>query len=409
MWSKKIITILQVAVAMLLVHNVAMAQMISVSCKITGGEGKYFRLLKTSDYISHETEQIFAGIIGKNESVNINFTNQTTEEYTLCVDFAFTNLVLQPDVMYDISLKLPQNPNTTDNPFTNPQYLEAEITSSDIYDVNNVIAQFNYDYDRLLLNNIGHIKNNNFTFHETFEKEYLQKVEHYNDAFLNTYIKYSIAATNLSLMPQDSISNIYICNENPQYNNPAYMDFLQQYFQLYGFELNCNAQTNQQTANLALISKIHAAFANKMISQQKYRQYLMDVAQKSTHPEIQKICNNLINKSEKLLAGSDINDFVVLDENKKEYHLTQLATHNETYLFFFKSNLKQNVETLNNLLQKNVVVIPIDMSLSPQPVDAENIEIYLPENVVQLNELFRIRKYPFVVVIDDNRKVINFY
>ncbi|MBR5720680.1 MAG: hypothetical protein IKX38_06700, partial [Bacteroidales bacterium] len=126
---------LSITLILYLIFGSISAQTITVNCTVKNGYGKYLRLERKSDYVSNADEVVFADYIPVTNSIDFTFSEKGTEEYTLYVNFAKATIYLSPDVIYDIFVTVPES-DPAQNPFTNIQYLNVDITSSDIDDIN---------------------------------------------------------------------------------------------------------------------------------------------------------------------------------------------------------------------------------------------------------------------------------
>ncbi len=403
---------LSIALTLYLIIGSVSAQTITVNCTVENGYGKYLRLERKSDYVSNADEVVFEDYIPVTNSIDFTFTGQETEEYTLYVNFAKTGLYMSPDVIYDIFVTVPES-DPTQNPFTNIQYLNADITSSDIDDINRMISDFNGAYDDFLYANSGSIIRGNHAIHNDFKTSVLNKTKKYHDPFLETYIRYSFALTELSFLskPAQTLADTYIFDNDIEMRNPMYMEFLMEFAKKTGFSPTAKDTKNVELVELVSIINIASQINAGMFSHDYAANILKKAAGAAVSPDVRNICNNLLN-SEMLLAAGTVFPNIEISDTEGNQVDVQSIDNNGKYLFFYKSCISQNLYALDTLENNtylqchHLTLIPIEIS---DDVESNKKARYHAVNTYKLHKELNIREYPFIVTINKQGKVLKIF
>ena len=401
---------LSITLILCLIIGSISAQTITVNCTVKNGYGKYLRLERKSDYVSNADEVVFADYIPVTNSINFTFSEKETEEYTLYVNFAKSTIYLSPDVIYDIFVTVPES-DPTQNPFTNIQYLNVDITSSDIDDINQTISDFNGSYDDFLYANSGSIIRGNHAIHNSFKTSVLNGIKKYHNPFLETYIRYSFALTELSFLSKSkqALADTYIFDNNIEMRNPMYMEFLMEFAKKTGFSPTAKDTKNVELIELVSIINIASQISAGIYSHDYAVAILKKAADAASSPDVRNICNNLLNSEMLLAAGTVFPDIEISDKDGNLVDI-QSIDNNAKYLFFYKSCISQNLyalDTLENntyLHRHHLTLIPIEIS---DDAESHRKAKFHAVNTYQLHKELNIREYPFVVTIDGQGKVID--
>ena len=388
------------------------AQEININCRIKNGCGKYFRIEKTSDYITNTQKLLYSTIIDNSNNVKFCIHNEQTGEYTIYVDYAQGTVFLTPDAIYEISIVSPSY-NPIQNPYTNPQYLSLDISSSEIDDINKLIDNFNTSYDNFLYKNYETILNGNSKLHNSFMQKTLLDINKYNNDFLISYVKYSFAITELSIptISKTQLAEKYLYNSKVLFNSPMYIKFLTEFINTSSFNIDKSKTINAALIELTSICKLFKLYTNHTYSSETVANLLSKVEYCTKIPEIKVICNDLISSITAYYQGSNLPDISIRNKYNIPTNIN-LIDNNKKYLFFFKSSLRQNLSILDTLQKfdfksHNITLIPICLDLDKKSSNllTHYQNIYYPVNSIDAQEKFKIRAYPFAVIIDNKGKI----
>lgn len=269
---------------------------------------------------------------------------------TDCADF-----FIERDKDLELSFVPPKGDPTKPKAFNEQQFFIPRITGGSSLKLNEQIIAFNDTLDGFLESIYPILKmrkSPGFVAKqvEGFEQAILKD---FSDAepFVKDYVKYSIADVEQTfLTDRERLFNKYLKEVQPQYNNPAYIDFLLQYFQgtvykmavvnryddckkaLAGKEAFAALEQimleeeprlkNTSIGRLILIEGIDGLFGQRDFEDEKLIAALRHFGMLSSNSHLGNAARNIADKHSSLINGTPAPDIIFTDENAAEKKLS---------------------------------------------------------------------------------------
>ncbi|MDD4141662.1 MAG: hypothetical protein PHR20_02550 [Bacteroidales bacterium] len=376
------------------------AENIRIDCVFSNGTGRTFCLNKTKDYLTNEQEVLYSTIIDKTQKISFTFeTAITTEEYFISVDYYSAPICLTEGESYRLSIACPEYvPNR--NPFSGEQSLELYILSSDT--INKEIDNFNDRYDSFLLKNIHVISKISLSAHNAFRDKELKQLENCRNTFLVSYIEYSMAVTDFSLIRDDysDFLSRYFIGRPVLYNNPMYMTLFKESAYLMEPFLTDSSFTDYRLKELIYIYVLKSDYFNADYEKSAVTALLKSFAIKARYKESRMLSSDLAAYLTALSKGSVLPDIGIIDEAGTDI---SKSIDGNRYLFFFKSDLDLCLSTLAELKAfdwNSYTISPIYISLDTESTYSAKTGVCHTYNLMDTHRMLRIYQFPFAIIIN---------
>ena len=253
------------------------------------------------------------------------------------------------------------------NSYLNPKQLSVFINNSDSTELNNAIIRFNDLYDKFVLKNYESIlKYRKKSVLDTFKLEIEKRFYSINNEYLKNFIKYRFASVEYSVKLHGRLFIVknYIFDHDVLYNNTAYFEFFNQFFDNYVTSSSKYIKKedliisiNKEKSFLTLMDSLgkDSVLKNEVIRElvalkcmgeiyydedfNKVFIILMFkyVAENSKFMQHRLVAENYIKILTKLTPNTEAPDFLLKDFSGYSYSLSELHKDKYVYLIFWST------------------------------------------------------------------------
>lgn len=430
----------------------------NISGSAKGAENLEIRFYYWDDYVTYKEVLLQKSKIDEKGNFQFNVNMQKNEViygFFRIMNFSSSNIFICSGKSYNIAFDTfdYKDPNRIYIPFLSKIELKYQINTADSSDLNNLIAEFNYEYNKFLVNTlkISPEKQN-----KTLDRVPKSKVDSfatacennfakYNNDYFDSYRKYTYAEmhTFLNSMSQKKIFDQYIFNQPVLLDNIQYMNFFSQFFEDYilskSREINNRSiieNVNKKTNITALIDSLGADtfLRNEVIREavlitninewytsglnQKNLINLLRTYSASTKFDlIAKIADNIVEIYTRYSPDKKITNFKFFNHNGDEICNDSL-TLIPTYMLFFTTWSKPCLSELNALnkiaeqWKDSLRIIGVCMDVEPLKLyyfEQDNkfsFPLYHFNNNYVFAEEMSLQSYPQGILIDDKAHYI---
>lgn len=343
----------------------SIAQNVTIKGEAINAVGKKIRLIKYSDLITMEEEEIVTDIIEKDKSFILKCDVKETIQAFLLIDYYGAEIYLEPNSYYEIKIEELDfyEPIKRNNFFYN-RTLIYDFKEKDSTELNRMLWKLEYLNENFIAKNIKEIAlKKNSAIIDSFRILINNEFADVENEFFKTSLKYKIAQLdNIGrLWRKESFFKYYFYNTTISYENPEYMIFFNQFFDKYIIStskkiyrndllITVNDQVNyaalmdtlgkdtllrnQALRELVLIKNMKDLYYDSDFNKQSVLEILYQSIQKTKFKEHKIIANNLIKSLTRLNPGYSAPDFSLMNHKGKNI---SLKSFDKKYicLFFF--------------------------------------------------------------------------
>lgn len=294
---------------------------------VAGGKGLKIQLVVLSDYLTNTEKIVFEGKVGTNGTFEISTEISEITFAYLKVEIQQGEILIEPGKKYKLKITglLDEKLRGKDiAPFQMPA-LNIEITEPWRFELNKLVADyFDFHEDFLAEHAIALVRQRDRRIVTQYIAEAYNRFPGIDKGWFNDFITYKIAAIEMLAKSgsREVLAWKYFSDKPILYNNMAYMDFFQQYFEKYlvasrkyqrqeliaaladpnsydrFMEMLSNDEVlgNMQLRELALIKGMQDLASTPGYSVESILALVRQVQTKSKYPEHRLIAENLIAK-----------------------------------------------------------------------------------------------------------------
>lgn len=211
------------------------AQQYTISGQAPFFKGKQIRLYIISDYITKQPLLVDYDSINENGQFSLSFSVKNIISAQISIEYYSSTFFLEPNKSYNIfvdSLSLNNN-NEQQNSFINLLPLNIRFEKIQKNDINLLIENYNQFYDNFIYKHFEYIYiKPKKSYIDTLKAESQKEIVKYNNDLFKNYVVYKIALLELAARSKsrNQLAQLYVCNKPVLYYNPAYMDFILEFF-----------------------------------------------------------------------------------------------------------------------------------------------------------------------------------
>lgn len=320
--------------------------------------GEEIQLRVNDDPISGKERVLASQKVDVDGSFELKMVPNGTAQYaflqvgTKCADF-----FIERDSDLELSFVAPKEDSNKPKAFNEKQFFVPKITGGKSAKLNEQIVAFNTSMDAFLESIYPLLKQRKspaFVAEKVaeFEKKTLADFKA-AEPFVKDYIKYSIASVEQTfLTDREKLFSKYLKGVQPQLNNPAYTDFVLQFFQGEVYKLavvnkyeECKKVFAEKEAfakldemlktaepklsdvslrRMVLINGIEGLFGQRDFEDQKLIDALKHFGMLSSNSHLGNAAKNIADKHSSLTNGTSAPDIVFTDANGSEKKLSDL-------------------------------------------------------------------------------------
>lgn len=209
------------------------AQAASIQGYLPGGENAEIHLVETQDYISYGLQVIGSTTVNDSGYFSFDFEVFETRKVFLEIHHYSIGLYIEKGGVYNLSF---DSIDLVDEfrPLYNYESLICQVKSEPAPGLNNLISEFNMDFNEFVTNEFGGIyQRRNTNILKQFREVTMLKYQEYEHDFLNMYIIYKIAGIEIAMAPakKPALFKRLIQDHEVLLFHPEYMAFFNSFFQ----------------------------------------------------------------------------------------------------------------------------------------------------------------------------------
>jgi thiol-disulfide isomerase/thioredoxin len=224
--------------ALILMPFLVFSQKTIITGTARGAQGKTIRFVKYADQITYTDSCITSAPIDSSGKFKLTLDLKTTIFSYLKIDLFRAPFYIEPGKMYNLQIdSVDYNaPDDKVNHYLQPSELAYKIMGVDSLELNNVISKFNKEYDTFLAEHFIYLlKTRDRKKIDAFRLKTESEYNNVKNDYFNNIIRYRFAllefSTKLSGIP--ALLKTYFLNQPILYENTAYMEFFNQFFEGY--------------------------------------------------------------------------------------------------------------------------------------------------------------------------------
>ncbi|NTW34289.1 MAG: TlpA family protein disulfide reductase [Bacteroidetes bacterium] len=351
----------------LLLNCLLLAQNVLIKGIATGAEGKTLSLYKLSDPYTQTQLKLASGEIDSAGKFSFSFKTDLTFLGYLKIGFSQAPFYVEPGKTYDLSISCSDCNSSDDktNPYLNPKQLSIFIINSDSTELNNIVNRFDDLYDDFILKHYESLlKHRKKPVLDTFRLIVDKHFSFVNNEYFKNFVKYRFATIEFiaKLAGNEIIAKKYILKQPVLYNNTAYLEFFDEFFNNYVTSVSnkitkndlYNAVNleksfltlmdslgkdsilrNEVVRELVALKCLGEIYYDKDYNKQSILDMLKYVAENSKFTQHRQIAENYIKLLTKLTIGTKAPDFSLKDFQGTSYSLSELNKDKYVYLIFW--------------------------------------------------------------------------
>ncbi len=316
--------------------------------------GKEIRVIAFSDMITHQREVIALDTIAADGTFHLSFPNMEIRLVQIAIQTSKAEFYAEPDKTYDLTIDMdPQLFNLLD-PMEYGGYLQIKSAHSQ-QDINYKIARFDYKFNDLidyfaptLLSEITQSEVDSIYNYLTEDFPLQYEPTHFFKSYC--FYSYAILEKIINQKHPDSLYNKYFNNEYVLYNNPAYVDFFNDFYDLYIYlspkidrktlvqcinnqadywELfnlvGCDSLlVNQRIRELVILQNLHQLYWEKEFNKKNILSIIRQLSQTTHIEEHKKIAENILFELEQTGEGAPLPPAHFKDISGIDFNFEQL-------------------------------------------------------------------------------------
>ena len=424
------------------------AKPVEIKGILPGAESSEIRLLKFADRISFRTEILDRTMVTDSASFTLFCDVTQTAQVILDVDYYSAILYVNPDANYYVVCK-PIDLAGQYRPFYQKEQIGFELINEPTPQVNLQISQFENQYSKFVEQEMSGIyQRRNLKFIQNFESVADSLSANSESEFVKNFIRYRLADLKLIIAPSQRKS--FFRNEIDQqdvlYENPEYMEFIASFFdgfltqhsrfiKRYDLQYTINQLgnypilldslgkdtllRNEVIRELVLLESIKQLYFDPDFNQNKLVSILDQMTDRTKFEAHRKIAQNLRKELTTLTPGTWAPYFSLPTLGHDTLRITDIEDK-PIYLSFFTTwsyACLAEFDLLDSLYRQfgnQIEFITISLDKSPEVIDRLRKEknyqwtfLYNGSGYDLIHD-YRIKTFPFFVLIDDSGKIIDY-
>lgn len=218
-------------------HFALFSQNVTISGIAMGAENENIRITKYKDQISYLEETIGEAVIDSIGKFSMSFQLDETSYTKINLGFHNAGFYIEPDGIYEIFIPAdPEGSFFRLNPTYDSPYLNYEIINSDDYELNSMISKLNIVFEDFIIDNFNAIyRQRQRDKIDTLKRIIKTVFTKRSNKYFNDYVEYKIALIEqlARLKNRNSIEKQYFKTRSILYENIEYMDLFNQFYSKY--------------------------------------------------------------------------------------------------------------------------------------------------------------------------------
>lgn len=430
-----------------------------VEGKAPGAEELSIRLYIWDDFISYKETLLLESKIDKNGNFSFDLDLHGGEVLTgffRIMNFQSSEIFLTAGNNYQLSIDSfdYKDPNRIYIPHLSTIELHYQIINSDSTEINNMVHQFNVEYNRFFvkeLNLVAGVRSQIMkrlpkSKVDCFQRAMEDKFKYTDNKFLKNYMEYSFAEMHLGFRTCgiECIYNKYLYRKPFLYDNIQFMTFFSEFYKDFIFSVstkipgksimrNINKSPNlsgildslgrdtllknELIREAVLLLNMRDWYSNPYFSKENLIGLMEDYAKNTKFDFQERIAKNLVYILTEYQSGKLMPEFTFKDINGPEFNNDSLKDK-PTYILFFTTWSKpclSELQTLNKLEETwgdSIRFVGVNMDEEPLKLyyflddNTFNFPIYHFDNNYVLAEELSLDAFPYGMLIDENGKYI---
>lgn len=414
-------------------------------------KGKEARLLCYSDYLSNQELEIANCMINDSGYFSFESTIFEPQYVFLKIDFGKAGFYIEPGKDYELIFDAFDFSAIDEkrNPFFDPVYYPFKIKNEHKEGLNTLLGYFEPAFNAFVTDNFslmwkGRLKN----LGEAFEQEVDSVFSNTGNAFFRDFIDYKFAKLYLSTKTKtrSELASQYLINKPILYNNPAYMDFFNAYFEKYllggSNKVNFNdldycvnqigdfrvlidtlgkdtILVNEVLREMVLLKSMGEIYSHQAYQKEKVLQILSQAKESSKFSEHRAIAGNYIKLLTVLEKGKPLLPLTIGEEGT-QIQLPDSFSGKNIYVMFFTSwcsSCELEFEILRNLysrFEKDIAFVGISTDKHKSSFEVFKKEkaypwpVYYLGNNMRAIEQYRITTYPTIIMVNRQGRILDY-
>jgi peroxiredoxin len=417
----------------------------TISGSALNAKEKKIRLIAYGDMISYLDKELASSAIDAQGNFSMEINIEKCHFCFLRIDYQNAEIYIEPKSEYE--LKVVYTDSISQISYTRPVALKYEILSSTTQ-LNQNIQQFNQMYNNFVVENFDRLyKNRDKALLQKFVQKTGTEFEDSRNPYFRNYTEYTfVSIEKFSRMKSyRTVAEDFFIKKPVLYNNIAYMDFFNQFFEKYfaatskGVDLDeliyyINSKPNYylllktaskdellsldlRIAELVVLKTLNELYFVQGFNQKGIISILKTASEKMRYSENKVIASNLVKKIRHLRPGTQIPDFELPDLNGK---ITRLSSFSDTlvYINFWNNSCQQCLQELDSIKQIRETERPgLEFISILTDQSADNLADFVStkgydwvflhfDNNYEMLEEFGLRTLPTNIIVGRNRKIV---
>lgn len=363
--------------------DVLLAQNVTIKGKVhSSHKNKVIELYSYTDLITYTQTKEAADSVDENGYFELSIKIEETCPVILKIDNLYGKLYIQPDYIYGVGF--PEKDPYSKTPVEIEERVDISIFSADTTELNNLIIDFNKQYNKLFVSSEYEFLNKN-RIYKKLDSLKLSSVVRYaqiKNKYFKNYLLYTFASLNANaLRGKNYLKENYILNKPVLHNNYEYMEFFNAYFKGYldaysstkpnenvyhlintvgrydeidTFLKSDNLLKNDTLRELVIIKNLWDYYYSPNFEKQNVLMVIEQFRDKTKIIEHKKIADNIIKVAYQLQPGAKAPVFTTADKTGKKVSLSDFKGR-YVYLNFFSTKSIESMkemQKINDLYKK---------------------------------------------------------
>lgn len=216
---------------------ISFSQNVTIKGNAPGGEGRFIKLTRSSDYITNTELTIAKAKIDSSGNFSLTAPLGRTTLGKLSIDFHSADFFIEPGKTYQVGIAPYKYDDVKElNPFINSASLKLKFLNMPENDMNYTLAEFDGIYNSFLVDNFNALyRDHNRALIDTLQSKVSAAIGEPSDPYAKSYIEYKLANVIqlTQAMGQATIGYRYFTTRPVLFDNVEYMDFFNSYFTKY--------------------------------------------------------------------------------------------------------------------------------------------------------------------------------
>ncbi|MCF8228461.1 MAG: TlpA family protein disulfide reductase [Bacteroidales bacterium] len=363
-------------ITFLLLISTVFAEKTTVQGFVSNAKNKKIKIVGYTDMISFMEVDLAESMIDKKGNFRMELDLEEPLFTQLRIEYQSSEFYIEPRSEYD--LRVFYNDSTSQISFTNPVELKFDISAS-TGKLNQDVHAFNKMYNDFIVNNFDFLyKFRDKKLLEHFKQQVSKEFPDVRNPYFRKYIDYTIASIEKfsRIKSFNGIARDYFIEKPVLYQNIAYMDFFNQFFEKYLlsasrdvdwdefiFYINSKpdyymlVKTASQDAllkndlrilEMVVLKTLKELYHLQGMNQNGINSILKTASEKMRYEENRNIASNLLKKLKLLKSGSIAEDFSLPSFDGNNYSLEDFRD-TLVYLNFWNQSCKLCLQELDSI------------------------------------------------------------